>query len=93
MLLAAWGFRSRWPWSYPAWTFWSVFCDLASMPVTGYGGVGMILGVPLLGAAAACLHFSRSRDRVGAAVAVPCIALLTGFLWMHLGDLVASLGV
>jgi hypothetical protein len=88
MLLAAIGFRSQGPWSYPEWTFWSVFLDLASMPVAGYGGVGMVLGLPLLVAASVCVYKSRRN-----VVAGPIIALATGFLWMRLGDLVASLGV
>jgi hypothetical protein len=93
MLLAAARFRSQFPWSYPNWTFWSVFGDLASMPVTGYGGIGMILGLPLLGIALGCLHLSRRWTPAIAGAAGPIVAAATGFLWMHLGDLVASLGV
>lgn len=93
MLLGAAGLRAQWPWSDPAWTFWSVFGELATMPVTGYGGVGMVIALPLLAAALASLYYSRRAHPIVAAAAAPVVSAATGFLWMRLGDLVASLGV
>jgi hypothetical protein len=93
MLLAGRGLRAEWPWSYPAWSFWSVLWELATMPVAGFGGVGLILALPLLALAIVCLHFSRRWGAVLATVTDLNIAFVTGYLWMHLGDLVASLGV
>lgn len=93
MLLATLRFRAQFPWSYADWTFWTVFRDLARMPLVGYGGVGCVLWVPLLGAAIAGLRAVHKGSAAVAGLGGPAIAAATGYLWMCLGDVVASLGV
>lgn len=93
MLLGTHQLRSQFPWSHPTSTFWSAFSELACLPLTGYNGVGMVLGFPLLAVASTTLYILRKTEPLVSAIRTSGIALVTGVLWMHIGDFVASIGV